>query len=358
MWNMATLDCRCQVSLLRLGGYGGQAGFGCQDRNVSSLTPETRHLKPHDVGHTTIMVHRTVDCRILNRRVSKSPPNRECAQVLDQVEITSLRNSEIDIRQSLARHSLRATAAAVRFGCCRIACTGIPFARSRAGARIALGIGGPGAPCQPSRPAGGSRLARTVRRRNGVRRPPRERMPFAGRIALAMMAFCLMGVPRAGGADSLTAKEQDVKAAFVYNFLKFVEWPANRFQETNAPIVIGVVGESPITAVLETAVQNHKINGRSLVVKVVETPEDARTTLLLFIPASEDKRLGDLLPALAGSGVLTVGESEAFAKHGGIINFVLPEDQVRFEINMTSAERAGLKISAQLQKLARTVRKE
>lgn len=198
---------------------------------------------------------------------------------------------------------------------------------------------------------------------NGVLSPPRpmqRRQSRAGAcIALALAtSCCLTGQPNAFGADSLRVNPNDVKAAFVYNFLKFVEWPASRFGETNGPLVIGVVGQSPIMVELEAAVRLRTVNGRPLVVKAVKRPQDAGTVHLLFFPASEDIRLDDLLPTLAGSGVLTVGESAAFADQGGIINFVLKDGKLRFEINMDSAELAGLKVSAQLQKLAKTIRKK
>jgi hypothetical protein len=154
------------------------------------------------------------------------------------------------------------------------------------------------------------------------------------------------------------ARERDVKAAFVYNFLKFVEWPAGRFGEINSPIVIGLVGDDPIAGALEATVHGRAINGRPLILQRVATPEAARTAHLLFFCAAEDERLNELLPALAGSGVLTVGESEAFAQQAGIITFALQSDKLRFDINTDSAERAGLKISAQLLKLARTVQRK
>jgi hypothetical protein len=173
------------------------------------------------------------------------------------------------------------------------------------------------------------------------------------------MAFCAWAsVLPAAAADSLAAKEHQVKAAFVYNFAKFVEWPAGSFQNTNSPLVIGVMGKSPISAALEAAVKDRKINGRAILVKSIETAEAARETHLLFVAASEDKRVDNVLPALAGASVLTIGESDAFARESGMINFVLDGDKCRFDINMDSAERAGLKVSAQLQKLAKTVRRK
>ena len=166
-----------------------------------------------------------------------------------------------------------------------------------------------------------------------------------------------MGPPHARGADSSNAKESQLKAAFIFNFLKFAEWPAHRFSETNSPFVIGVIGTSPITAALEAAVKHRKINGRELIVKSMETVEAARAAHLLFVPATEERRSEDWLPTLASASILTVGESDAFATHGGMINFLLDDDRLRFDINIGSAEGAGLKVSAQLQKLARTVRR-
>ena len=174
---------------------------------------------------------------------------------------------------------------------------------------------------------------------------------------LGMMACSLMSLPRAAGAEVVSFQEHPVKAAFIYNFFKFVEWPASRFQETNSPFLIGVVGKGPITAALKAAVQDRKINGRDFIVQAVATPEEARAAHLLFVAAAEDKQLDKLLKALASSSVLTVGESEEFARQGGMICFVLENGKIRFEINMDSAQRAGVKISAQLQKLARTVRR-
>jgi hypothetical protein len=186
----------------------------------------------------------------------------------------------------------------------------------------------------------------------------RRRACLAGAlVALGRAIGGLSGPLLAGGAGVPIAKEHEVKAAFVYNFFKFVEWPSGRVQETKAPFVIGVVGKGNITTGLESTVRERDINGHPLIVKTVETPEAARTVHLLFICAAEDNRLVELLPTLAGSGVLTVGESEAFAQQGGIITFVREGETLRFVINMDSAERAGLKISAQLQKLAKTIRR-
>jgi hypothetical protein len=170
--------------------------------------------------------------------------------------------------------------------------------------------------------------------------------------------FCgVLATLAACGAESTGVKEYRLKAAFLYNFTKFVEWPAPRFAETNSPIVIGVWGKDPFGPDLQQVIKDRSVNGRALVFKPVETAEEAKAVHLLFIPATEDSRVSGHLRALQGSSVLTVGETEAFGEAGGIIQFLREGDKVRFNINIGSAEQAQMKISAQLQKLAKTVRR-
>ena len=176
--------------------------------------------------------------------------------------------------------------------------------------------------------------------------------------SLALLLCLPAGVTAVSGTELPGIKEQQVKAAFIYNFLKFVEWPASRFQDTNSPFVIGVLGKCPISAQLEDTVKGRKINGREIIVKTVDTLEAAKATYLLFVAASEDSRLDTWMPDLVSTNVLTVGESDQFGKGGGIIKFVLEGDKLRFEINMDAADRARLKISAQLQKLAKAIRRK
>jgi hypothetical protein len=159
-------------------------------------------------------------------------------------------------------------------------------------------------------------------------------------------------------AEPAVPKEYQIKAAFLYNFTKFVEWPAEKFQDATSPVVIGVFGKNPFGSELELAVKGRKVNGRDIVVKQIETPAEAKTVHVLFAGADESPRYAQLEDALKEGSVLGVGESEAFVRSGGTILFVLEGDKVRFEININSAERAGLKISAQLQKLAKAIRKQ
>ena len=167
--------------------------------------------------------------------------------------------------------------------------------------------------------------------------------------SLLVLAGLLTGV--AAGNDGIS-KEYQLKAAFLYNFSKFVEWPERAFSSPESPLIIGVFRANPFGGELEKAVGGRRIKGRAIVVTLVPTAAAARQTHLLFVGAGHDSRLAELKEALRGSGVLTVGETEAFASHGGMITFKLQSDSLRFAINKGPAQQAGLKISAQLQKLA------
>jgi hypothetical protein len=173
-------------------------------------------------------------------------------------------------------------------------------------------------------------------------------------VLVGVGALLALGPVPVSEADSTIAREYKVKAAFVYNFAKFVEWPAQKLGADNAPLVVGVLGPNPFGDELENALKGRQINGRPLVVRQFENIETARAAHLLFVTLNDESKLRK---AFKEYGVLTVGQSEAFARSGGIITFTFENDKLRFEINIGAAEQAGLKISAQLQKLATTVRK-
>jgi hypothetical protein len=157
-------------------------------------------------------------------------------------------------------------------------------------------------------------------------------------------------------AAATVSKEYQVKAAFVFNFTKFVEWPPNRFSSEDAPIVIAVLGRNPFGEELETLVRDHLVDGRRIVVQQLSSVEAAKTTgttfHVLFVAAGEETLFASLEEFLPHTGALTIGESDRFAALGGMMNFVLVENRVRFEINRAAVGAAGLKLRAQLQKLA------
>jgi hypothetical protein len=149
--------------------------------------------------------------------------------------------------------------------------------------------------------------------------------------------------------------EYQVKAAFLYNFAKFVEWPQEAFAQPDAPIVLGVLGEEPFGGALDQVIKGKAVNGHPLAIKRLKWGGKLRECHILFICASERKRLPAIFEQIKGAGILTVGETEAFTQQGGIINFTLVDNKVRFEINTDMAEQARLKISSRLLALAKGV---
>jgi hypothetical protein len=182
-------------------------------------------------------------------------------------------------------------------------------------------------------------------------RPSRWRGLF---VVLALLLIA----PQAAFSAKLVSREYQLKAAFVYNFTKFIEWPAQSFSSAEAPIVIGVLGDGAFGPQLGELVKDRSVNGRGIVVTRVENAEQARAAHVLFVSADELGLFNEMRPLIQDSPVLTIGESRSFALRHGVINFVMEDNIPRFEIYMGSARRAGLRISAQLQKLAKIVFEE
>jgi hypothetical protein len=179
------------------------------------------------------------------------------------------------------------------------------------------------------------------------------------RIRLPIFIVLCVLVPLPGvAADARlpSADEWQIKSAFIYNFTKFVEWPEAGGGATQ-PIVIGVLGEKELAQQLAAVVAGRNVNGRSIEVRPVRTAAEARATQLLFVAAAEESRYAAMRSELAESPVLTVGETPSFSVTGAI-GFVQDGEKLRFEINVDIAERAHLKISSQLQKLAAAIRRE
>jgi hypothetical protein len=145
--------------------------------------------------------------------------------------------------------------------------------------------------------------------------------------------------------------EDEIKAAFLFHFAKFVEWPGN----TDPALVMGVLGRDGFVAPLEQTVRNKTVNGKPLVIKRLTAPQESRGCHVVFIGGNDKNRVKQLVDALPPDGVLTVGEADQFAERGGMIGFVREVNRIRFEINVEAASRAGLHISSRLLQLARVV---
>jgi hypothetical protein len=153
------------------------------------------------------------------------------------------------------------------------------------------------------------------------------------------------------------AEEYHVKGAFLLNFAKFVEWPAQAFKDAASPISICILGENPFGPGLDNAARQIVADNRPVTVRQVSGPEQAGQCQIVFVSASEKKRTRKLLEAVQGSSVLTVGESDGFLAGGGVIDFKLEGERVRIEISTEAADRAKLRISAKLLSLAQSPRK-
>ncbi len=173
---------------------------------------------------------------------------------------------------------------------------------------------------------------------------------------LVIIGVCaaLSGPPK-GHAQPWSLREYQIKAAFLYNFLKFIDWPSGSLPETSDTITVCLLAEEPLMEFFES-IKGKIVKGRRLAIRRIEGMKDLEPCHVLFVGSSEERRLAQIMPALQGSRVLTVGEVEGFLQSGGIINFVIEKNKVRFEINVNSAARAGLKLSSHLLGLAKVVR--
>jgi len=172
---------------------------------------------------------------------------------------------------------------------------------------------------------------------------------------LVLLALTMGFMPQARGeASSFT--EYQVKALFLLNFTKYVEWPAETFAQPDSPVTIAVLGEDSFGDDLNKAVAGKMVGGRKIIILPIASDDDWRKCQILFISASEKKRLPEILARLKSLPVLTVGETAQFAEQGGIINFTKKDGKVRLEVDLEAARNAKLLISSRLLNVADVVR--
>ena len=165
------------------------------------------------------------------------------------------------------------------------------------------------------------------------------------RAIVSATVICLVALQPSFAGDDL---EYQVKAAFLFNFLKFVEWPAT---PADVPWVIGILGKDPFGGALDRTIRGKSVNGHAVEVRHYARPNDVKDCQIVFVSRVDFERMG----APVQPGLLTVGESPAFLKSGGVINFYLEDNHVHFEIRPDTARLSGLHVSAQLLKLGRTL---
>jgi hypothetical protein len=171
-----------------------------------------------------------------------------------------------------------------------------------------------------------------------------------------MLGSALLGASLPVQAQISSAEEYKLKLAFLYNFAKFVDWPADSFPSPQAELNICVVGRDPFDNDLEQQVSERSVNGHRYATHRVRPSDDLNACHIIFLPASSDNSLPVVLRQLEGSPAITVGESAGFASRGGTVNFVMEGTRLRFEVNLSASQRARSRISSRLLSLARIVR--
>jgi hypothetical protein len=168
---------------------------------------------------------------------------------------------------------------------------------------------------------------------------------------LAIAGFSVLSL----SADAQVSKPEEfqVKAAYLYNFGKFISWPANG---SSSSFLICVLGRDPFGAILESTIAGDSIDSKKLVVKRISSTHEAESCRILYISNSEAADLPEILPSVQKLPIATVSDIPGFINHGGIIEFVLRENRVKFKVNLMAARQAGLTLSSQLLKVAVEVR--
>jgi hypothetical protein len=181
------------------------------------------------------------------------------------------------------------------------------------------------------------------------------------RAAIAILPI-LLGAIALNAQNTSGSAEYLIKAGFIYNFANLVQWPSSSFAQPDSPIVIVILGEDHFGTTLDRALDGKKVNARSFVIKRAKSISELQRTLgpqkdcqILYVSSSEMPHLNDAIQMLRGVPVLTIGETPGFARNGGIINLILEDNKVRFEVNVAAAKEADLNISSRLLALARIV---
>ena len=174
---------------------------------------------------------------------------------------------------------------------------------------------------------------------------PKLRRPFAA----LLLFFLALGLTAAGDAPAGNAQ---IIAERICSVAHFVEWPAKKFQQPDAPFVIGVFGNDSISGILRETIQDRRIKERPVIVRKIMTKEELPGCHLLFISRSERDRLDPVLRAVKRESILTIGESDNFIAKGGVMNLVSVGDAIRLQISVEAARREHLVISSKLLQLA------
>ena len=174
-------------------------------------------------------------------------------------------------------------------------------------------------------------------------------------LTVVFVSVAALGLSPAPRAQVSPPTEYELKAAFLYNFAKFIDWPESSFANARSPFVICVLGADPFGRVLDDVLRNKSIGSRAVVIERFKDLAQARQCQMIFVSQSEGPHLAAILQDLQHAPVLVVGESDGFAEAGGTLQFTLEDAHLRFLINTDAAQRAGLNVSSKLLSLAKVV---
>jgi len=188
----------------------------------------------------------------------------------------------------------------------------------------------------------------------GTRRTLDRRRPWLAAVALAWGLLAVRGLC----AQSPKPTDSQVKAAYLYNFGRFVEWPASVTPAKTGSFTICVLGEDPFGPALDATLAGEMIGNRKVAARRISSPHESGDCQILFISSTEANRLNKIIESLDKTAVLTVSDAPQFSQRGGMIQFVLEGNRIRFEVNLTATQRAGLTLSSELLKVATAIRRD
>ncbi|MBI4605197.1 MAG: YfiR family protein [Planctomycetes bacterium] len=200
-----------------------------------------------------------------------------------------------------------------------------------------------------------ARTHRTPTARGRRRRARRAaKLPARLRRAGAALAFACAAL-FASGLRGDQQTEYRIKAACLFNFAKFIEWPPQAFKDASSPVVFAVLGTDPFGEILEHTLKGKPVSGRPIAIKRFARLEDLEPCHVLFVGGSEKERVAAVLGAARAARAATVSEIEGFAESGGVFRFYLKDQKVQFELNHRAAKESGLEISSKLLKVGTVV---
>ena len=167
-------------------------------------------------------------------------------------------------------------------------------------------------------------------------------------LPLLVLLVMVSSAAKVNATSAQVLSESQIKAGFLFNFTRFIEWPDHAFATPTSAFSVCIIGATPLVDLLTQAAMGKVVNGRSLTIRGVKSTDDLHTCQILFLSMTEERRAAHILESVKGMSVLTVSEIPGFAAAGGMIDFVVEENKVKLEMNVDATSHTGLKVSAKL----------